>query len=62
VVVNDFDIVGIAVAVYEANPEPVIDPDAMRSSPIAFQDLQAVAERDPQIVQHGSEMELGQFP
>src|SRR5580700_4517479 len=51
VVVHDLDVPCGAVAPFEAYPPLIVDADAMFSASIAMQGLEAVAGRNPQIVE-----------
>ena len=50
-VVNDFDIVGIAVVPIETYSPLIVDPNAVEVSTVALQSLQAVAGRDSKVVE-----------
>jgi len=50
VIVDDFHLVGIAVPPDEADAESVVDSNAVRSTAVAFESLQAVAREDSQVL------------
>jgi hypothetical protein len=55
------DIFSTSVLPHEANPPLVIDSDAVLTPPITLECLQAVAGRDPQLVELDSATDLAQF-
>jgi hypothetical protein len=50
-VVDDLDIVGMAIVPFEADPPLVVDPDGPLAFPLAPQGLKPVSGRNPEIVQ-----------
>jgi hypothetical protein len=50
-VIDDFDIPGLAVAPYEAEPPLIVDADAVLAVPHAAQRFEAIAGRDSKIIQ-----------
>ena len=60
-VVDDLDVPGFAITPYETDPPLVVDANAVLLFPITSQALQAVARREPQIVQAGGRIEHSQF-
>jgi hypothetical protein len=52
-IINDLDELGAAVTPDEADTPPVIDPDAMLTATVAFQRLEAITGRRPEIRKPG---------
>src|SRR5579872_2429172 len=61
-VVDDFDVMRLAISPNEANSPLVVDPNTMLPGAVALEGLQAVAGRNSKIVQSPSRMEVHQFP
>ena len=59
-VINDFNVVGIAAFETKANPPPIIDADTPLPDAIARQRLQSVGRRQPQILNPRGRMQLHQ--
>jgi hypothetical protein len=51
VIVNDLNLVGVALSPPETHAPLIVDPNAMLASPIAVQPLQSVAWRDAEIAE-----------
>jgi hypothetical protein len=62
VVIHYFHVVGVRALPGEANPELIVDPDAVLSPPIPFQRLQAVAGREAQILGAGRRVDPDELP
>ena len=60
-VVGDFYLVGLAAFPVEAKSVLVVDADAMLALPVSFKRLQPVSWRDPQVIERGGGLELGEF-
>ena len=60
-VVDDLDIVRIAIVPYEAETPLVVDPYAVLASSIALERFEAIPGRHFQIIQSASDLELSQF-
>ena len=60
-IVDDLDVVGIAVTPTKANPPLVVDPDAVLSFAVASQGLQSIAGRCLQIAETARAVDLGQL-
>ena len=61
-VVDDLHVVRVAVAPDEADPEPVVDADAMLAAPIAAQGFKPVPWKDRQIPQFVGRVQLAELP
>lgn len=61
-VVNDFDVVGIATAPAKADTPLIIDPNTVLTLSIAFQLLEVIARRRPQVVQLNRRIHMAQLP
>jgi len=51
VVVNDLDLIGIAISPFAANPPSIVDPDTVLPFPVARKLLESVARRQAQVRQ-----------
>ncbi len=51
VVVHDLDVLGSGRRPDEADPPPLVDPDAVLAGPVALERLQVIAWRDTKVVQ-----------
>jgi hypothetical protein len=60
-IVRDLHVVGVVPAPHEADPVLVVDPDAMLPLSVAAQFLQAIAGRNPQILELKRTFEHGQL-
>ena len=61
-IVNDLYLLWPSVSPHEADPPLVIDPDAVLSGSVAFERLEPVSWRQPQILQGVSGSHLAQLP
>src|SRR3546814_5121700 len=61
VVVHDFYVFGVRAIPAKADPELVVDPDAVLALAIAPQGFQTIARRHPQIIQATGPVELFQL-
>jgi hypothetical protein len=50
-VVHDLNLIGVIIPPKEANPELVVDPDAVLTRSVPLQGFQAIARRTPQVFQ-----------
>lgn len=60
-IIGDFNLECIAVTPYEADPELVIDPDAVLSGAVTLERFQAIAGENRKIREHGSGMNLDEL-
>ena len=60
-VIDDLDLMGIAVLPMEANTLLLVDPDAVLTAPATLERLQAIARRNPQIVEGDCAVEHSQL-
>jgi hypothetical protein len=61
-IVDDFDVVGVAAPPNKADPPLIVDPNAVLSSAISGKALQPIARRKPKIIQTAGIVDLQQFP
>jgi len=61
-IINDFNILGTCACPTKAEPELVIDPNAVLTDPVAFQYFESVARRNPQVIEAGRNLKLPQLP
>jgi hypothetical protein len=61
-IVNNLNVVGITASPEETDPPPVINPDTVLASGIAFKRFQAVAWRSQQIPRGSSTVKIQKFP
>ena len=61
-VVNDLDLVRIAVLPAKADPPLIVDTDTVLSDPIALELLEPVARRDTQVIEGLGGVHRNQFP
>jgi hypothetical protein len=61
-VVDDFHVMGVAVAPNETDPEPVVDSDAVLAPSIAAQGFEPVPGKDRQVPEFSRCVELVEFP
>jgi hypothetical protein len=61
-IIGDFDLECIAVMPYEADPELIVDPDAVLSSAVTLERFQAIAGENRKIRKHRSGMNLDELP
>jgi hypothetical protein len=62
VVVDDLGVERITGPPAEAHPPLLIHADAVLARSVTFELLQAVARRDPEIIEHGRSVEHPEFP
>jgi hypothetical protein len=62
VVVDDLDVVRISVGPAEADPPPVVDPDAVLSPPVARQDFETVSRGRLEVAETARPVEIIQLP
>ena len=62
VIVDDLDVMGVAVAPDEADSEPVVDPDAVLTPSVAAQRFQPVSGEDRQIPKLVGRVQLAELP
>jgi hypothetical protein len=62
VVVDDLDVMGVAVAPDKADSESVVNPDAVLTPPVAAQRVQPVSGKDCQIPEIMGRVQLAQSP
>jgi hypothetical protein len=62
VIVDDLDVMGVTVAPDKAEPESVVDPDAVLTPPVAAQRFQPVSGEDRQVPKLMGRVQLPQFP
>jgi hypothetical protein len=62
VIVDDLDIMGVAVAPDKADPESVVDPDAVLTPSVAAERFQPVSREDPQIPKLVGRVQLAELP
>lgn len=61
-IVDNLDLVGMAVLPHETDPPLVIDPDAMLPLSVTSQCLESIAWRHPQVLKQRRSVQLSQFP
>jgi len=61
VVIDDFDIPGVAVIPFEADSPLIIDSDAVLAFPVILQLLEAIAWRDSEVIEADGSMDLEEF-
>jgi hypothetical protein len=61
-IVSDLDVVSVVLSPDKTNPVLVINSDAVLSATASPQFLQAVAGREPQIIEHKRRVKHGKFP
>jgi hypothetical protein len=61
VIVDDLDLMSIAIAPYEADPPPVVDADAVLPRAITFQRFEPIAGRCPEVPHVLRPVELDQL-
>jgi hypothetical protein len=57
VVIADFNVVRVSVLEHKANPPPVVDGYGVLAGMIAFEDMEAIARRNPQTLDLVSSVE-----
>jgi hypothetical protein len=60
-IIGDFNLECIAVTPYEADPELVVDPNAVLSGAVTLERFQAIAGKNRKIRKHGSGMNLDEL-
>src|SRR5690606_1828592 len=60
-VVHDFDVLGPSRRPAEAEAELVIDPNAVLPGPVALEQFESVAGRNPKVVESFRDLQLAQF-
>lgn len=61
VIIDDFDIMCIAISPDKADAPLPIYADRMLACAVAFQGFETIGRRNPQIFQRGCRVELGEF-
>jgi hypothetical protein len=61
-IVDDFDLVGVAAAPTKTNSPLVVDADTVLTGSVAVQQFEAIAGRNPQFVERNRRVQYQQFP
>ncbi len=60
-VIDDLDVLGARIGPAKADPELVVDPDAVLSCPVALEGFQMVSGRNAQVFQRSGDFQLPKF-